>query len=173
MNILEKEIEDIVFETSNETLSSIGLDLLPNKMRQVNLGSYGISDIICWGIVWKKYPYNRDIHIQIVELKKDLVDVNTMMQSARYEKGIKLFINQFNLVDTEIHIEHILIGKKVQTNGDFMYLLDSNDKYSVFTYSIDVEKGIVFTQRNNFCIKNASLSNMTRKSILKIIKHQL
>ena len=146
MNILEKEIEEIIYESlinNSEELQKRGLVLYPNCIRQLDLGSYGRADLICYKIS-KRGKY-RAIYIQILELKKDTIDASTMMQSFRYEKGLREMIeNSFNFSNTDIIVSHIIIGKTIQLNGDFVFSLDSIPNLRAYTYKIDLINGINF-----------------------------
>lgn len=162
MNILEKEIEDIVFSTSNGLLRERGLFLRGMKFRQVNLGSYGIADIIC--VDMQKYDISQwGIAITIIELKKNLIDVNTLMQSARYEKGIqRLLKRSHNLSSCSVTYHHILIGKEIQENGDFVFLADAMYNANIYTYSIDIEKGILFKPNSGYTATNEMVGCLTK-----------
>lgn len=49
-DFLEKTLEDIIFETSNDDLKERGLWICGNKKRQVKIGNYGIADLITCNI---------------------------------------------------------------------------------------------------------------------------
>lgn len=46
MKFLEKDLEDIIFNADNESLQSRGLEIRGFKKRQLNIGNYGIADIV-------------------------------------------------------------------------------------------------------------------------------
>lgn len=148
MNILEKEIEEIVFLADNELLSKKGLRLYKNKLSQVNFGDYGIADIITWRVI--KNNSCRIINFQVIELKKELIDVNTLMQASRYATAIREIMSQFNLLNTKISIEIVLIGKKVQIIGDFVFLANFVHNLDIYEYKISLDHGITFNKQQGW-----------------------
>ncbi len=152
MNILEKDIEEIVFQSNNEALQKRGLLIRGKKFQQVNLGDYGIADIVSVNITKNE---SWEIDVQVIELKKDLIDVNTLTQAARYRKGIRKFINKYLKIKKPINFELILIGKKVQLNGDFIYALEALSNVRAYTYSLSLEDGICFNREIGYEITNA------------------
>ncbi len=172
MNILEKEIEDIVFNTASDKLRARGL-FIPNlKIRQLNLGSYGISDIIAYAFY--RDEFNKvQIYITVIELKKDSVDANTVMQAARYCKGIdELLHREFNLDNHHLHFDIVVIGKTIQLNGDFVYMAEYLNNLRAYTYSIDLEKGITFTRISDYGIVNPTIVPL-EKSIKGFVKKSI
>ena len=98
-----------------------------------------------------------------MELKKNLIDANTLMQSARYEKGIRRMLSHsHDLSNTTVMYKHILIGKEIQKSGDFVFLLDAMENATAYTYSIDIVSGILFTRCNGFCITNDMVGCLTK-----------
>lgn len=162
MNILEKEIEDVVYGSANSILRERGLNIYGQKFRQVNLGSYGIADIVCIDI--SKYGERAwGVRVSVIELKKNLIDVNTLMQSARYEKGIRrMLAKSHDLSNAIVSYSHILIGKEIQKSGDFVFLLDAMENATAYTYSIDIISGILFNKCNGFSISNDMVGCLTK-----------
>ena len=99
MNILEKEIEQLLFENLDDKdlmLSKGFIHLSDKYYRQLDLGDYGVADII--GLSYKKDKLdNLSLEINIYELKKELIDVNTLLQASRYYKGIESILNYYEL----------------------------------------------------------------------------
>lgn len=123
MKLSEKELEDIVFQSSNESLQEIGLRIYGKKIRQLRIGNYGIADIV---------TFDRDIeeiegkdtsilNIDIVELKQDIINVQTFLQSIKYVKGITEYLEKRDFYNFRINV--ILIGTKVDMSS-FVYLPD-------------------------------------------------
>jgi hypothetical protein len=48
MDFLEKDLEDIIFDSPNEELRKRGLNIWGKKKRQLNIGNYGRADIITY-----------------------------------------------------------------------------------------------------------------------------
>lgn len=123
MKLSEKELEDIVFQSSNESLQERGLRIYGKKIRQLRIGNYGIADIV---------TFDRDIeeiegkdtsilNIDIVELKQDIINVQTFLQSIKYVKGITEYLEKRDFYNFRINV--ILIGTKVDMSS-FVYLPD-------------------------------------------------
>lgn len=169
MNILEVELEDLVFNTSNHKLHQRGLMLNGEKLRQVNLGSYGIADIICLNPTWGKNGLGKTIEIQVVELKKEVINQQTLMQASRYCTAIKRALTEnLKINDYYIEISIVLIGKYIDTYSDFVYLLDFMPSLQVYTCSIDLDKGVRFERKKGYSMTNEVLPNL--KPYLKTYK---
>jgi len=142
MNVLEKDLEDLVYETAKKDANLLrqrGLPINGYCMRQVNLGDYGIADMVCFEI------NDYCIEVQVVELKKEVININTLMQAARYAKPIKDAVEKaFRGNRRHVFMSIILVGKKIETSGDFVFLLDYTHRASAYTVEIDLEKGVVF-----------------------------
>jgi hypothetical protein len=168
MNILEKEIEQLLFENLDDKdlmLSKGFIHLSDKYYRQLDLGDYGVADII--GLSYKKDKLdNLSLEINIYELKKELIDVNTLLQASRYYKGIESILNYYEL-EVKLKFNIILIGKNVQTTTDFIYLTDLFDNLFYYTYSLDFTSGIKFIEQKEYSLKN-SICN--KENILKIIQ---
>lgn len=100
MNILEKDIEDLLFEGltgGTDLLEQKGLSLYyDHYLRQPQLGTYGRPDIVGYSVDLKKNG-ERHINICILEIKKDEIDLNTLYQVCRYQAGIKHLLLKANL----------------------------------------------------------------------------
>lgn len=147
MNVLEKEIEDLICESLDKDpkiLHKRGLDIHYNYIRQLNLGSYGIADIVSF------CKNGRYIYIKIFELKKDIIDTSSLMQATRYAKGIDRILNEdFDLSNHYIEYSFALIGKQIQEKGDFVFLAEMLN-IELYTYSISIDKGVVFKKHSGY-----------------------
>lgn len=158
MNFLEKDLEDIIFNSSNNLLQQKNLNINGIKKRQVRIGNYGIADII----TISKPPYenifpgdeemahNGEITITIYELKQNKIDANTLMQCFRYKKGVSRYLHKRGF---EAKIEVVLIGRVVETNGDFCYLIGAIEGLHVYTYDYLID-GINFVYQDGFFLSN-------------------
>lgn len=154
MDFLEKDLETIIYETAQNKegrmkLSERGLEIRGKLLRQVRIGTYGIADLITVEI--NRHKDSEHINITIYELKKGVLNLDALTQASRYETGIRRFIEQ-NYYDEDIHfltVNIILIGRSVEYNGDFLFLLnkciDSGD-VDVYTYSYDID-GLKFERQ--------------------------
>jgi hypothetical protein len=132
MNILEQEIEDVIWnaiqEYDHDELFRRGLPIRQNftYVRQLSLGNYGRADMV--GIyVTPSYVFEgkkrRDAYVQIYELKKDEINAQTFFQAVRYAMGLrhKIQLEQIKIFwSFEIH----LIGKRLSMDGAFPFLAD-------------------------------------------------
>ena len=136
MKFLEKELEEIIFNASLEELNEKGLPLSGKCYRQLNLGNYGIADLV----YVKKYyhdigePY---LCITVCELKKEKAGISAFLQAVRYVKGISRYLykrGMFNYV-----FEIFLIAPEIDTSSDFIYLTDliANEHYCTILSSAD------------------------------------
>jgi hypothetical protein len=166
MNILEKEIEQIVSETIKkdpEALMDRGLYVgrLQRYIQQLDLGDYGRADIV--GISFYNEPC--EIYLEVIELKKDRVDSHTLMQAVRYVRCLQLLFREIAPEYTITSTEIILIGKTIETNGDFCYTPNVFSNVSLYTYSIDLLQGIKFTRQYGYVLTGANFG--TSKNVLK------
>jgi len=146
MNILEKEIEDLICDCLDRDVSILrkrGLTVYPYYIRQLELGSYGIADIVTFE------KYGSTLYVKIFELKKEIIDTNTLVQAAKYAKGIDRMLKNYNIGNHGIVYSFALIGKTIQRNGDFVFLCDMLN-IDLYTYSIDMEYGVIFNKECNF-----------------------
>ena len=173
MNILEKEIETLIYEShiiDPNSLRERGLDIYGHILRQVNLGVYGVADIIAFDWVQRSSWGRNCLNIQIIELKKDVVDVNSLMQAGRYAVGVERFLSKgFNLSNTDIDISIILIGKTIQLSGDFVFLLSSLPNVSAYEYRLCMKKGITFSGGNSWVKRDEDVVAM-KEAIMPLVK---
>jgi hypothetical protein len=145
MNVLEKEIEDLIWDSLHDdpkVLKSRGFEFNEKHTfyRQVHLGDYGIADLI--GVHLNETYHFADI--TIYELKKEKVTIDTLLQAARYAKGISR-MNDTGSKYT-IQMNFCLVGKSVELGNNFVYLFDYIDNLTALTYSIDLIQGVKFKE---------------------------
>jgi hypothetical protein len=162
MNILEKEIEDVVWESSGIQLRERGLYLKIGslKFRQLNLGSYGIADIVTFKFVRetqlsrvRKYTNTEWVlQVDVLELKKEEVNIGTLLQAVEYCKGVQRFLEKRIDGNFQYRIEFgiVLIGKKIEMKSAFCFMPDFFKNLSLYTYQIDLEKGIRFNSHDDY-----------------------
>jgi len=162
MNFLEKDLEQIIFETDNELLQEKELYISGNKTRQLRIGNYGIADLVTFEKA-HYYPKNEhgggfyveDINITIYELKQNKINLSSFMQAVRYAKGIKRYMEMREFKhDYKLHI--CLIGKEIDLNSDFIYLADFIDNLTLITYSYEFD-GISFKYHTGYKLTNEGL----------------
>lgn len=157
MDFLEKDLEDIIYEAAQ---TKEGRNFLLNKglpiqstgkmYRQVHLGDYGVADLIDISIesIVRETNKMRFLYIEVIELKKGIIDLKALGQSCRYLTGVKdmansiLNYNAFN----ECYFHISLIGSEIDysDNGSFLFLYNEIENFAdIFTYNYKID-GIHF-----------------------------
>lgn len=164
MNILEKDLEEIIAKTDVSKLNEKGLLVNGKCYQQPKFGSYGIADLV---YVYKDYdvidlpdksyklePY---LYIQVCELKKDKAGISAFLQAVRYCKGISRYLKKRNFNNYKFEI--VLIAPNIDIQSDYIFLTDlisSDLKGSincVSNYSVDYGfNGISFNKEFNYNI---------------------
>lgn len=158
MNILEKDIEELIFENieDSELMKRHGFRKLEKKYyRQPNLGTYGIADLI--GVSITSHSTARQISFTVYEIKKEQINTATLIQASRYIKGLKHLMKRFNhdkIVTVRYNV--VLIGKSLDTGSDFVFLLDLIDNLTTYTYELDFIRGLVFVKHCGYDYTNQS-----------------
>lgn len=147
INILEKDLEDYIFEHHNEIPGLEGQII----ERQVNLVGYGILDLL---IIESHRNINEDSYypvIKIIELKQGIIDLSAAAQIMRYFKGIKRNLEKIDYYGKKgvPIIQLFLIGNEIDINAS--YLLEFLESCGVrfITYKISLEKGITLKEEEN------------------------
>ena len=144
MNFLEKDLEEIIFTSSRETLAKRGLFInkKENFKRQLKIGNYGIADLVSF----KRPFYHKDFKevqkglITVYELKKEKISISSFMQAANYLHGIKSFMKKRGL-DENYDYSIRLIGKEVDMHSSFVFL---PELISAYTYDERIERPSLF-----------------------------
>ncbi len=137
-------------------------------LQQVNLGNYGIADLI--NVEYKQIPYDptieyparRKIVITVIECKLNDIDANAYMQAQRYVTGIKSILEDHDLSYSQIEIKTILIGSSINTNGDFVFMYNNDPHCSIYTFKYDFD-GLFFkksTQEWRLSKKDTSCNSL-------------
>jgi len=146
MEISEKELEDMICLENRSFLEERGLDFPHEKLiRQLNLGVYGISDLI--GISYERESEDvvTSISIYVYELKKDHINQATLTQVSRYISGLKRYFSDLSIFENiEVKFMPVLIGSGVDLTGNFVYMLELVENIEVYTYSLKID-GIYFS----------------------------
>ena len=156
MNFLEKDLEQIIWESDNEKLQTKGLEICGKKYRQLRIGNYGIADLVTVKrrMFHSCLPY---IEITVYELKKEKVGIGAFLQSLKYCKGIQTYLEE-KRPNIDFCLKIVLVSKEVDKSGNFIFLTDlvkkdytyggiqGIDFYS-FSYEID---GIIFKKEYGY-----------------------
>lgn len=162
---LEKDLEEIIFKSDKEELHDRGLWAYGKMLRQVRIGNYGIADLIT---IYRpsedgprvKIPGN----IKLYELKKDKIGIGAFLQAVGYMKGIQEYLKKHRPhILEEYNFSICLIGKKLDTEGNFCYLTDlftaneyeaSRCDIEFYTYQYDID-GIRFKMESDYALTNS------------------
>lgn len=174
MNVLEKEIEDMIWQGINENrplLRKKGLWVWDKTTyhRQIDFGSYGICDIIGIQVEPKRHGF-RHINVHVIEIKKEEVNNATFYQALRYCKAAKRVVAK-RLTNTTVDCGITLVGKTVDCKSDFIYLPDLFDNVALYTYKLDFKRGITFKREHGYSLtdeKIPSLDELKKAAIATI-----
>lgn len=164
MKFLEKELEDIIWESDKYQLEERGLSLFGNLFRQMAIGNYGIADIIQ---VKKAYSNNKPyLMINILELKQDKIGISAFLQAVKYAKGVQSYFKKRGLKNYILNIT--IIGKEVDISGSICFLpdlIESNKinygkinsvKFITYEYTLD---GLYFNESKGYALIKEGFSN--------------
>lgn len=150
MEISEKQLEDLIWDAYNQEngdvlLAERGLLVDGYMLRQHNLGSHGIPDLITFDV-----PCKGLYKVQIIELKRNLVDANTLAQALRYKIGLMDILIHVYRVPYPIlrdcwQFEIILIGSSVDSFIGFSQNFLCRD-ITAYQYSFDPFGGLQFKE---------------------------
>ena len=154
MNFLEKDLEDIIFNSSVEELSSRGLYVPKKRIRQLRIGNYGRCDIaaISRPLYLTDYGHDGKLDVYLYELKKDKINQESIIQCLRYMKGVDSYIRQ-SKYRCNYFINGYVIGREIDVNTDLLYLpsLVCSDLFDLSFYSYEYNiDGIKFERRDNY-----------------------
>lgn len=160
MSFLEKTLKEIIFTADRNKLEERGLFINGKLFRQLNIGNYGIADLV---EVSKIDPYfgSHGLDITVYELKKDKIGISAFMQAVRYIKGIERYL-EWRGFSNEVFYHIVLIGSTLEDSFDssFKYFPDmfpcnSDGSYFIrnYTYKYEID-GISFNEENGYKLIN-------------------
>jgi hypothetical protein len=172
MNFLEKDLEQIVYETNSKTLENRGLeDVQGKRFRQFRVGNYGIADMITFekpeALIDKHgvYQFHDKAYITVYEFKKDKIGVSAFMQALGYAKGISSYLNKRYNYRFNFSLRIVLIGRNIDLNSNFVFLPEmllsvGSDKafLECFTCSYGID-GVEFTSHFEYTKPNEGFKN--------------
>lgn len=149
MEFLEKNLEELIYQEliigNVDKLTERGLELYYSKpkfiRRQFKIGNYGTVDLI----TVEKIDIGHGLSITVFELKKKLINIDTVIQGLRYCKGIKRYLSDRKdwMLGEQYEIHLVLIGSEINSNSDWVYLTDflNTDGFNlsifIYKYSFD------------------------------------
>ena len=167
MKFLEKDLEQIIFESGRDSLEEKGLPMNGKLFRQLRIGNYGIADLVTFTRPSYEGP-NREYFvpgvITVYELKKDHIGIASFLQALNYVKGIQSYLIS-KKKQSQYIINLTLIGKSVDTTGSFCFITDmlgiesycselySNGVISFMTYNYTLD-GLKFEIQSGYELTN-------------------
>lgn len=156
VSFLEQDLEDIIWQSNKQELRNRGLWISPGSKgyRQLKIGNYGILDMVFFKRQVLCPIEEGTLIVHIVELKKDRVDMSTLLQAIRYAKGIQRYITHKRNKDIPICFRISLIGKSIEMGTSFIYLTDvfrGNFYLEYLTYDYRVD-GLYFKRHDDYSL---------------------
>lgn len=159
MTFLEKDLEQIIYESGMDLLIDKGLFIDGKRYRQVRIGNYGIADLIT---ITKPTYYGKNRKkiqkgiVTVFELKKEKIGLSAFLQAVNYARGIQLYLEKRNKLHLyDIHIT--LVGKEVDLSGSLIYLTDllsmTDFQLNYYRYHLNIN-GLVFIQESEYQLKD-------------------
>lgn len=158
MKFLEKDLEQIVFEANNEYLKDRGLEIDGKKKRQLNVGKYGVADLVTikrfkrGDYLSGSYQPEQNCFITVYELKKDVIDDKTLVQSIRYALGISDYLKQRRSKIYPV-FRLVLIGKTIKSET-LQVIKTYFQHLEVYQYYYDID-GLRFKSMEDFSVENS------------------
>lgn len=176
MKFLENDLELLIFEASKTKdgrlkLQKRGLNCIEKPLyRQVDLGNYGVLDML--QIKHTRLGAIHSIQIDLFELKKDEINIDTFLQAIRYCAGIKKYIECAGNT-TNISFNVHLIGKNVEKKSSFCFLANllESDRINLYLYEYkaSLEYGFYFELQSGFYFDNDN--EKCKNNLLEIINN--
>tara|TARA_A100000171_G_scaffold52301_2_gene70006 strand:- start:1205 stop:1696 length:492 start_codon:yes stop_codon:yes gene_type:complete len=147
MQLLERELQQLIMETPNEKLRERGLEIYGKKRSEVVIGNYGRADIIASNIhrVKGKAIFN----LTLFELKKAAIRMDALAQACRYKRGIESYMSK-RFPESEVLVQIVLIGTEL---SDDMLWTQSCSYFDCYKCLYDYE-GIKFEHASDIVLIN-------------------
>lgn len=140
--ISESKLEDMLFNhligknTSESIETAFNSKNCLHVERQLNLSPYGIADIV----IFHKPDFDGSVSVEVVELKKGIINSDTFMQASKYRVALKEYGYRNNIEFSEIFIT--LVGSHIDINDKFEILPNAFEFLNFYTYDIDINTGL-------------------------------
>lgn len=169
MNFLEKNLENIIFNEMDHCRER-GLDLEPYEFcnyRQLNLAPFGIPDLIQIG----SDPYDNQIRVRIIECKRNVIDLTTYSQAARYQTALSRILG---CCSSNYEFEKVLIGQRIDAKNDFWHVVGTDPRCRVYTYQY-LADGIRFKSYYSYgqvaLADAADIHRTTVNEVIRVVDH--
>lgn len=165
MKILEKHLEEVIYEADSLDLCERGMCVSGKRFRQLRIGNYGVADLVTVEKSWNTYHYAAYsevipvLQITVYELKQYEISTKTLLQAMKYCKGIKRYLahRKFKF---RPRFRIVLVGKTVDLTDNLVYLPDLFDQrevdsfvFSMYTYKYELN-GLKFTNIHDYQLRN-------------------
>lgn len=136
----EKELEDWIFNKYQEDgVVSIDGNEPQHLIRQMNLGAYGICDLVSLSVY--VHEHSTEVEVFVYELKKDKITADTFSQVSRYATAIKQSIQDYDK-NIDITISCVLVGTEIDES---CYILNQS-QFSYYKPYFDPDSGVDFKE---------------------------
>lgn len=152
MDFLEKDLEEIIFNSDLSKLNQKGLRLQGKLKRQLRIGNYGIADLVSFKRSYFEGTNIPCLYITVIELKLNSISLSGVMQAVAYARGIQDYLEQYK-PDIDYSIGIMIIGKNIDKKSGLTYIPSIFQNIKFFTYSYDID-GIIFDEVKDYALIN-------------------
>lgn len=144
MKFLEKNLENIIYNSDPEKIRERGLDIYSHDhvLQQVVLGHYGKLDLVGFNT----YPEEKKVRVTVYELKLETVGMGTLTQALSYCKGIKESLLRISDAGWTIDFTVCLIGARVDIASHLKQFAEFSHFIHIYQYDYEFD-GIHFWYR--------------------------
>lgn len=140
MEIYEKQLEQVIMQHGGTFFPMLKSPI--EVFKQVNIGAYGIADIVAINII-DTDPANPVMEVTVFELKRGTITWESVAQVYRYIAGIKQSVPTAYQFPYPVTFKAVVVGKKVDHSLTFpVYYIA--DHVELFEYRFEVLEGIHF-----------------------------
>lgn len=172
----EEELELFVYNTIDESgVCPLSGDRVDQVWRQVNLGEYGVLDILKVKFYTHQDHASIDLFIDItvLELKKEVVDMATIGQVMRYIAGIKHYMSKYhehitNRINVTVYAE--IAAPLIKTGDDTVFIINEIENLSAYQISCDLAEGFSAENKSYGWHKTSAAMQQAKKCALEIRK---
>lgn len=175
LNILEKDLEDYIYNLSQtregrDKMLKDGIDIPCPLYRQVRIGDSGIADLIGFCLepkdlnVWD----TDNIFVEVMELKKGIINLNTLLQACRYARCLMNSLAE----DFSGHTftpRITLIGDNINYSKEFFAVMSLMNNVRLFCYEVKSQDTIKF----HWDWADEDLSAMGDKALHHILNEEM
>jgi RecB family endonuclease NucS len=147
----EKELEDYIYTELGAMINPINGEKIDWYGRQVDLGSYGVIDLMTVRFL----PEAREIYV--IEVKKEVITPKAFAQISKYIIGILHYFDRY-APDMEVLVQGILVSPSVDASEDTLFLINQVNFIEAYSMEFDLKKGVRFNIRPSYRRYNPDFS---------------